>query len=136
MLINKLKEARIFHFKQRNDHPISRVAYSVLGVLIGDATKDSKEPDDAKVISTIKKFIENAKVCLENAKDELTKYQSKAEIEFLSGYLPKQLDEVSIRTLMTPFKGQNIGVVMKYFKENYSGQYDGALVSKIAKEMI
>ena len=26
--------------------------------------------------------------------------------------------------------------VKKYFKDNYSGQYDGKLVSKIAKEMI
>ena len=30
----------------------------------------------------------------------------------------------------------NIGVIMKYFKDNYSGQYDGKLVSQIAKEML
>jgi tol-pal system protein YbgF len=30
----------------------------------------------------------------------------------------------------------NIGVIMKHFKDNYSGQYDGKLVSQIAKEML
>jgi uncharacterized protein YqeY len=29
-----------------------------------------------------------------------------------------------------------MGIVMKYFKDNYSGQYDGKMVSTIAKEML
>ncbi len=141
MLINKLKEDRIKHFKMRNDNPVSRVAYSVLGVLIGDATKESKEPTDEKVIAMIKKFVENSKVCLENAKDELTKFSSEKEIEVLNSYLPKQLSEDEIRLIITSVINKtggnaNIGMIMKLFKENHSGCYDGALVSKITKEMI
>jgi uncharacterized protein YqeY len=33
-------------------------------------------------------------------------------------------------------KGCNIGMIMKHFKEWYPGQYDGKLVSQIAKEML
>lgn len=67
-----------------------------------------------------------------------------AEIEVMEQYLPQQLTVEDIYAIIgsqkniagikgTPF---NIGIIMKYFKENYSGQYDGKQLSTIAKEMI
>lgn len=140
MLFEQIKKDRINHFKQRNTDAKSRVGYSILGVLIGDSTKETKEPNDEKIISLIKKFIENAKICKDNAKDDLTRFTSEKEIEILSDYLPKQLTEDEIRNIIIvtfiDAGSRNLGDIMKHFKNNFSGQYDGGLVSSIAKQVI
>ena len=64
-----------------------------------------------------------------------------AEMNVMEEYLPKQLSEQDIRDIIMGRMVQsdvpcNMGIVMKYFKENYSGQYDGKMVSIIAKEML
>lgn len=64
-----------------------------------------------------------------------------AEMNVMEEYLPKQLSEQDIRDIIFGRIVQsdvpcNMGIVMKYFKENYSGQYDGKTVSVIAKEML
>lgn len=64
-----------------------------------------------------------------------------AEMNVMEEYLPKQLSEQDIRKIIMGRMVQsnvqyNMGLVMKYFKENYSGQYDGKMVSTIAKEML
>lgn len=140
MLFEQIKKDRITYFKKRNENIISKVGYNVLGVLIGDATKETKEPNDEKIIALLKKFIDNAKVCIENARDDLSRLTAEKEIEVLTQYLPKQLSEDNIRALIanmvTATDELNIGMIMKFFKNNYAGQYDGALVSAIAKKVI
>ena len=65
-----------------------------------------------------------------------------AEMNVMEEYLPKQLSEQDIRDIIfgrivqSDFPTCNIGIVMKYFKDNYSGQYYGKMVSTIAKEML
>ena len=64
-----------------------------------------------------------------------------AEMKIMEEYLPKQLSEQDIRDIIMGRMVQsdipcNMGIVMKYFKDNYSGQYDGKMVSTIAKEML
>ena len=65
-----------------------------------------------------------------------------AEMNVMEEYLPKQLSEQDIRDIIfgrivqSDFPPCNMGIVMKYFKDNYSGQYDGKMVSTIAKEML
>lgn len=64
-----------------------------------------------------------------------------AEMSVMEGYLPKQLSEQDIRNVIANLKASsntscNMGIIMKYFKENYSGQYDGKTVSIIAKELL
>ena len=63
-----------------------------------------------------------------------------AEMEVMNEYLPKQLSETEIRDIIFKLLVRsdvcfNVGLIMKYFKENYNGQYDGKMVSTIAKEM-
>ena len=92
-----------------------------------------------KGTSLIKKFIENAKICKDNSKDDLTRFTSEKEIEILSEYLPKQLTEDEIRNIIVTFidaGSRNLGDIMKHFKNNFSGQYDGGLVSSIAKQVM
>ena len=57
----------------------------------------------------------------------------------MSQFIKKQLSEADIRFEIEDLmlsKECNIGIIMKHFKEWYPGQYDGKLVSKIAKEML
>ena len=139
MLFEQIKKDRITYFKQRNENMNAKVGYNVLGVLIGDATKETKEPNDEKIIALLKKFIDNAKVCIENARDDLSRLTAEKEIEVLSQYLPQQLSESDIKTLIANMvvatDDINIGMIMKFFKNNYAGQYDGALVSAIEKKL-
>ncbi len=61
-----------------------------------------------------------------------------AEMNIMEEYLPKQLSEQEIKDIVFSLVVKsdvpcNMGIVMKYFKENYSGQYDGKMVSTVAK---
>ena len=65
--------------------------------------------------------------------------ESKIEYAYLKDYIKQQLSSEEIIKIITCLKTNsncNIGLVMKYFKDNYSGQYDGKLVSQIAKEVL
>lgn len=66
---------------------------------------------------------------------------SDQEYMYLKEYIKVQLTEEEIRTIIMGLMVRsdvqyNMGLVMKYFKENYPNQYDGKLVSQIAKEML
>ena len=61
-----------------------------------------------------------------------------AEMNVMEEYLPKQLSEQEIKDIVLSLVVKsdvpcNMGIVMKHFKENYSGQYDGKMVSTVAK---
>jgi hypothetical protein len=139
-LLTKLKEDRIFFFKQRNETAKAKVAYQLLGVLISESTKKDKEPKDDFIVSTMKKFIENANVIINNAKDPIDKYEANLEIEILTEYLPKQLtDEEIIGIIVSLYEngnGSSLGEVMRYFKENYINQYDDTKLSSIVVEVL
>ena len=114
----------------------------LLRTLVGDCCKESKEPDDAKVIATIKKFIKNAEETLKCIGTEVGKVDTyskhKQEINILESYLPKQLSEADIRELLglCRAEGYDMGRAMRHFKEKFSGLYDGKFVSTLAKEIL
>jgi uncharacterized protein YqeY len=110
--------------------------------LIGDCSKVVKEPSDAECIAMIKKFIKNAETTLELLQGKGIKNPKlEDEIEILQEYLPSQLSESHIKTLIanivagTHSEELTLKDVMAFFKKNYEGQYDGGTVSKIAKEV-
>lgn len=111
----------------------------LLGCVIAEASKNVKEPDDATMISTIKKFIANAQELQANAATRSNSTveinRAQYEIDVLNLYLPYQLSEQEIKVIVARFaRPINLGDVQKHFKENYAGRYDGKLVSKIVKE--
>lgn len=137
MLFDKLKQDRIQAMKERN-----YIIKDLLGTLIGECSKETKEPTDDKVIATIKKFIKNTEECLKYISDSdklnpLCKEMN--ELIILESYLPKQMTEEEIRGNIELLKlagNTNIGMIMKSFKDLYEGEYDGATVSRIAKELL
>ena len=114
------------------------VIYSLLGVLLGEIDRlpipRSQEPSEDQIYAIVKKLHESAK--------EMREYTPAAdqEFEYLKDYIKVQLGrseiEIIIAELLLQVPNVNLGVVMKHFKENYSGQYDGKLVSQIAKEIL
>lgn len=79
---------------------------------------------DADVIKIVKKMVDGVKETTNNT----------TELEILEAYLPQQLSEEKIREIIGSLTLTNMGEIMKYFKTNFDGQYDGKLVSNIAKE--
>jgi len=120
--------------QEQRDNP---VIYSLLGVVLGELDRlpipRGQEPSEDQIYAVIKKLYEAAKEMREMSPE------SDQEYMYLKDFIKKQLSEADIlfeiEDLMLS-KGCNIGMIMKHFKEWYPGQYDGKLVSKIAKEVL
>lgn len=112
----------------------------LLGCIIAESSKQDKEPSDDKVIGTIRKFIKNDTDTLDMVMDKDIVNKLKFEIDILENYLPKQLSEEEIGTIIRQLQHHvftvDMKVIMKYFKDNFSGRYDGSKVSKMAKDLL
>lgn len=124
---------------EREQQRSNPVIYSLLGVLLGELDRlpipRSQTPSEDQIYGVLKKLYDGAEFCA--AKD--LSEESKVEYTYLKDYIKKQMTEADIRFEIEDLmlsKGCNIGVIMKHFKEWYPGQYDGKLVSQIAKEML
>ena len=138
MLINELEQANIAALKARD-----QVTRAVLSVVINryrmnaiELKSQGKEATDADLIKIISKVIkeldEEKEGNIKTGRLEEAKAidQQKAVIE---KYLPKMMSEDEIRAVIAKLEDKSIPSVMKYFKANYDGQVDMALVSKIAR---
>lgn len=128
--VAEIKTAR----QEQRDNP---VIYSLLGVVLGELDRLSiprgQEPSEDQIYAVIKKLYEAAKEMREMSPEADQEYM------YLKDFIKKQLSEADIRFEIEDLmlsKDCNIGVIMKHFKEWYPGQYDGKLVSKIAKEVL
>lgn len=91
----------------------------------------SKQLSDAEYQAIIKKTVKNLK--------EVGTEEANVEIAILQEYLPQELSEDYIREVinkMVADGANNIGPIMGHFKKNHEGQYDGKLVSTIARETL
>jgi len=131
-LFEKIKTDRINAKKQKNE-----VASSILTVLFGELENQSKRNvviNDELVIQSCKKFILNNDETIKLVNDEFTKSRLQAENLILQVYLPVQLTIADLRSIINKLNINNLGQIMKYLKENYTGQYDGKDASIVAKE--
>lgn len=78
----------------------------------------------------------------ENGRHDLSIFE-KEEIDVLSAYLPKQLSNSEIEnivseqiTTMGVSSIREMGKIMGFFNKNYSGQFEGQVVSEIIKNKI
>ena len=132
--IEQIKQER----QSQRDNP---VIYSLLGVLLGEIDRlpipRTQSPTEDQIYAIVKKLYEGAELL---ASKDLSE-ESKIEYAYLKDYIKQQLSEQEIKDIVFGLMVQsnmpcNIGIVMKHFKDNYSGQYDGKLVSQIAKEVL
>lgn len=115
----------------------------ILTVLLGDLESDSKRGiviDDAYIVKTIKKAVQNATDNYNRTGDD----KFFREGQLLEGYLPKQMSEDKLRSEIANIietQGHNdtptnIGTVMAALKAEHDGSFDGGLAAKIVKEMV
>lgn len=57
----------------------------------------------------------------------------KIQKELIEKYLPKQLSEAEIKSIIDQLEDKSMSYVMKYFKNNYDGFVDMRIVSKIVR---
>lgn len=130
--------------RERESQRSNSIIYSLLGVLLGEIDRlpipRTQSPSEDQIYSIIKKLYEGAEYMASRDLSE----ESKIEYAYLKDYIKQQMTAEDIYAIIGTQKNiavikgtpMNIGVIMKYFKDNYSGQYDGKLVSQIAKEML
>lgn len=134
-LFEKIKEDRM---TARKDH--DRAVSSVLTTLVGELESQSKrtglEITNDLVIQTCKKFIFNNTETMKLIISE-TKYDDLAdENNALEKYLPMQLTNDQITSIINTLAVKNLKVIMQHFKDNYPGQFDGKNVATISKEFV
>lgn len=118
--------------KDKKDAMINRETEkrNVLTTLLGELDRISKNPTNSEVISVIKKMVDN---------NILTKNEH--ENKYLDIYVPKVMPEDEIKSIIKAYINEHnltgpksIGLVMKFLKDNYTGQYNGKIASKITKK--
>ena len=131
-IIEKINADYITAFKEKNT-----IKKNILGVVKGEvqtAEKKGSAPTDENVVSVLKKIEKGLKESIEKG-DET----AKEELKSILPYLPTQLEETQIRTILTGFKQNGIDSVpgmMKEFNTKFKGQADNRLVSTVATSIL
>lgn len=107
----------------RNSHTETR---TLLGTVLGELDRISKNPTDKECIQLIKKMIESNRL--------INTTESLYENKLLEQFIPQQLTEEQIKNIIKRERFANIKDCMGFFKELYASLYDGKVVSKIYKE--
>lgn len=108
-----------------------------IGELETAAKNTGHQPTDAEVVAAIKKTIkgieETLKLVVHDAEASALGLR---ELELFESYLPRQLSEAELGTVIDGYisaGAKNVGEVMKLLKADHAGTYDGALASSIIK---
>ncbi len=133
-LLNKIKDDR---FSARKNKKAQRAKF--LTTLLAEAERPGlddgkRESTDTEVLAVVKKFVKGLKETLALQYDE----QLHAELSTCMEYMPTQLDDDQLRTIIGEYINEGvdkIGIIMKMLKTNYPGSFDGKRASAIAKEL-
>lgn len=121
--INELKSMLIEARKEKNTTQVGLLSY-----LIGECTRNTKEPSSAEVVKTLTKFVNSMKVN--------TDAKSISEIAFVESLLPRLMSETEIEIEIRAAGVSDVGGTMRMFKEKFAGKYDGKQVKEIAERII
>ena len=107
---------------------------------------DKKETKDDDIKKLLKKMIkqrsESIEIYKKNNRDDLLKVEE-GEMEVLSSYLPKQLNDDEIKNICLDIKNKigaesikDMGKIMGELKKNYSDNLDFSKAGKILKDLL
>ena len=105
-----------------------------LGLLKGEIQNESSKETfkgEESVLKIVKK--------MEKSLNQVGNADSLRELTYIEGYLPTLMSEREVTILMNGMiagGANNVGLIMKQFNENYSGQVDNKMVSQIARELV
>lgn len=111
----------------------NRQLKDLLGTIIAESERKTKTPTDEEMVSIMNKFIENLKLCNDFKNAEYLK----------ETYMPKELSNDNLGSIIHQFCIENVitekrqmGLVMKFLKENFNGQYDGKVASTLISNIL
>lgn len=117
------------------------VKANLLSTLYGEMftlSKSGKEFTGDDELKITRKFIKNIDETLSYDISEDVRKKLNEEKTILEMYLPKQLSKEEIEKIVSGLvsEGKTMKEIMPFFKEKYSGQYDGRTVSEIVKSKL
>lgn len=136
-LQNDLKEA----MKAKDSLRLNTIR-SLIAALQYEEMQKSREPKAEEIVALLKNEIKKRKESLEFAEkagrsEEVENLNREAQI--IESYLPKQMSAEEISAALSKFKTENpaanLGLAMKYLKDNFAGLYDGKAASDLSKQI-
>jgi|AntDeeMinimDraft_5_1070356.scaffolds.fasta_scaffold30678_2 uncharacterized protein YqeY len=132
MIYDQMKEDR--NSARRSGDKLTRDRLTTFVGEIETATKNGIEPDDAHIISRLKKEIQ----CLDENYRLTRQDEFKDEAVFLNKYMPQMASESDVRAtvqrVINASDVPTIGAIMKTLKTEYGTLLDGRIASVIVKE--
>lgn len=139
----KLKSAVTEALKQKNKEKVTAIRGVLAAVQYEEMQKNVDELEEADIVKVIKSEIKKRNEELEfaeKANRPETVNQLNNEISFLNEFLPKQLSETELETIITELKTAepeiNLGGVMKKLNDSHAGQFDGKMASSVARKVL
>ena len=147
MLLDLIKDDLKIAMKAKNRLVISTlrmITSAIKNIEINNRSLDnSNSVDEAEIIQLLSKMIrqrkESADIYSNSDRKDLEKKENN-EIIIIQKYMPKQIDENEFSSIINEAiietnssKIRDMGKVMSFLKENYSGQMDFGKVSNMLK---
>lgn len=140
-LLQKIQAASLEARKNRETEKATLLVTLFSEAAIIGKNDGNRESTDDEVVKTIKKFLKNNHDTIDTLirhGHDATRFEDETTI--LEGFLPKQLSEAELSTLITTFVAllperniKQMGAIMKQLNAGYAGLFDGALASKLIK---
>ncbi len=136
MLIDEIKKANLMAMKEKNQ--AKRSAYSsVISryqlLKSKDPTKEIKDEDILSLIQKIVKELDEEADSYKKAGREEKVIEIEKQKDALKEFVPAQLSEEEIKTIILSLPDRSVPLVMKHFNMNYRGKVDMSLVNKVLK---
>ena len=136
-LIEKINKDFIDAYKAKN-----MGKKNFLGLIKGEASRDSKDPSDEEVLKVLKKMEKSLATSASNSEILKDSWTIDDEIATVQSYLPTLMSEEEIEKelhiIMSTCSAEqlNIGYLMGSFNKEFKGKADNKIVSKLIKEML
>ena len=134
MLIDTIRADRLAAMKARDE-----LKKDLLGTLFAAATKETKTPDDATVIRTIRAFVKSLDETIAVLKDRDSSSQRR-EKEILEAYLPRMVSDEALRASVEEIVAglperspKAMGQVMAQLKARHGEAVDMKAASALVK---
>jgi uncharacterized protein len=150
MLLDLIKEDLKIAMKAKDSLTVSTlrmVTSAIKNVEINNRASDSSGPiNESEIIQLISKMIkqrkESAEIFSTSGRKDLEKKEND-EIKIIQKYMPLQIDDSKINSILDEaiketdsVQIRDMGKVMSFLKDNYSGQMDFGKVSGMLKDKL
>jgi uncharacterized protein len=140
MLVDELK-ARMFRAMKAGNLVEKEILRVAVGEITTEAARPGRQGSEEEAVAILRKLIKSNEESLGHLEDEPSKATLREEIEVLSSFLPKTLDQEAIAAALAPVidrirgaanDGQATGIAMQQLKGSpVSGKDVAAAVKKL-----